>query len=111
MMSEYNVPSEKLYQANDSRYEKMKYNRTGKSGLLLPAISLGLWHNFGFTDNFENSRNILKCAFDTGIISEEMAVKVNTHPANYEKQLLVDPNFYIGQLGELTEEFDTLIQQ
>lgn len=50
-------------------------------------------------------------AFDTGIISEEMAVKVNTHPANYDKQLLVDPNFYIGQLGELTEEFDTLIQQ
>ena len=50
-------------------------------------------------------------AFGTGIISEEMAVKVNTHPTNYEKQLLVDPNFYIGQLGELTEEFDTLIQQ
>lgn len=50
-------------------------------------------------------------AFDTGIISEEMALKVNTHPANYDKQLLVDPNFYIGQLGELTEQFDTLIQQ
>ena len=73
MMSEYNVPSEKLYQANDSRYEKMKYNRTGKSGLLLPAISLGLWHNFGFTDNFENSRNILKCAFDTGITHFDLA--------------------------------------
>lgn len=50
-------------------------------------------------------------AFDTGIISEDMAVKVNTHPSNYDKQLLVDPAFYIGQLGELTEEFDTLIQQ
>ena len=50
-------------------------------------------------------------AFGTGIISDEMAVKVNTHPSNYGKQLLVDPNFYIGQLGELTEEFDTLIQQ
>ncbi len=50
-------------------------------------------------------------AFDTGIIYGEMAVKVNTHPDNYGKQLLVDPNFYIGQLGELTEEFDTLIQQ
>lgn len=50
-------------------------------------------------------------AFDTGIISEEMATKVNTHPSNYDKQLLVDPAFYIGQLGELTEEFDTLIQQ
>lgn len=50
-------------------------------------------------------------AFDTGIIPEETAIKVNTHPSNYGKQLLVDPNFYIGQLGELTEEFDTLIQQ
>jgi len=50
-------------------------------------------------------------AFDTGIITQDMAVKVNTHPENYGKQLLVDPNFYIGQLGELTEQFDTLIQQ
>ncbi len=50
-------------------------------------------------------------AFDTGIISKEMAVKVNTHPSNYNKQLLVDPNFYIGQLGDLTEKFDTLTQQ
>jgi putative spermidine/putrescine transport system substrate-binding protein len=50
-------------------------------------------------------------AFDTGIIPKEAAIKINTHPSNYDKQLLVDPNFYIGQLGELTEEFDTLIQQ
>ncbi len=50
-------------------------------------------------------------AFDTGIISEEEALNVNTHPTNYDKQLLVDPNFYIGRLGELTEQFDTLIQQ
>lgn len=50
-------------------------------------------------------------AFDTGIISGEQALLVNTHPSNYDKQLLVDANFYIGQLGELTEEFDTLIQQ
>ena len=50
-------------------------------------------------------------AFDTGIIPEETAIKINTYPSNYGKQLLVDPNFYIGQLGELTEEFDTLIQQ
>lgn len=72
-MSEFNVPSEKIYQPSDNRYEHMKYNRTGKSGLLLPAISLGLWHNFGFTDNFENSRNILKCAFDNGITHYDLA--------------------------------------
>ena len=50
-------------------------------------------------------------AFDTGIISDEQALLVNTHPSNYDKQLLVDPAFYIVQLGEFTEEFDTLIQQ
>ncbi len=72
-MSDFNVPNEKLYQANEKRYTKMKYSRTGKSGLLLPAISLGLWHNFGFTDNFENSRDILKCAFDNGITHFDLA--------------------------------------
>jgi putative spermidine/putrescine transport system substrate-binding protein len=50
-------------------------------------------------------------AFDTGIIDEESALNINTHPSNYDSQLLVDPNFYIGRLGELTERFDTLIQQ
>lgn len=50
-------------------------------------------------------------AFDTGIIDAASALNVNTHPSNYDKQLLVDPNFYIGRLGELTERFDTLIQQ
>ncbi len=50
-------------------------------------------------------------AFDTGIIPEETAIKINTYPSNSDKQLLVDPSFYVGQFGELTEEFDTLIQQ
>jgi putative spermidine/putrescine transport system substrate-binding protein len=50
-------------------------------------------------------------AFDVGVLSEDEALNVNTHPANYDKQLLVDPDFYIGRLGELTERFDTLIQQ
>ena len=50
-------------------------------------------------------------AFDTGIIDEALALNINTHPANYDSQLIVDPNFYIGRLGELTERFDTLIQQ
>lgn len=50
-------------------------------------------------------------AFDAGILSKDEAGAVNTHPNNYSKQLLVDPNFYIGQLDVLTERFDTLIQQ
>ena len=50
-----------------------------------------------------------KYAFDAGVLSIEQAKNVNTHPDNYDKQLLVDPNFYIGQLDILTERFDTLI--
>ncbi|MBP8793004.1 MAG: L-glyceraldehyde 3-phosphate reductase [Lutibacter sp.] len=73
MNTNFNVPSELSYTANEQRYTNMVYRRTGKSGLLLPAISLGLWHNFGFTDNFENSRNILKCAFDNGITHFDLA--------------------------------------
>jgi L-glyceraldehyde 3-phosphate reductase len=51
----------------------MKYRRTGKSGVLLPEISIGLWHNFGFKDSFENAAEILKCAFDNGITHFDLA--------------------------------------
>ena len=51
----------------------MKYNRCGNSGLLLPALSLGLWHNFGHIDNLENARNILRVAFDNGITHFDLA--------------------------------------
>ncbi len=61
------------YQAKETRYDKMNYRRCGKSGLLLPEISLGLWHNFGFTNDFENARNLLKCAFDNGITHFDLA--------------------------------------
>lgn len=61
------------YSADNARYNTMKYNRCGKSGLLLPAISLGLWHNFGFADNFNNSREIIRSAFDKGITHFDLA--------------------------------------
>lgn len=61
------------YQALDHRYEKMKYNRSGRSGLLLPAVSIGLWHNFGGVDTFENGRDILRKAFDLGITHFDLA--------------------------------------
>ncbi len=61
------------YIADEKRYEKMKYNRCGNSGLKLPAISLGLWHNFGDVDKFENSRAIIKRAFDLGITHFDLA--------------------------------------
>ena len=60
-------------QFSTSRYDKMKYNRCGKSGVLLPLISLGLWHNFGFVDDFQNAKNIVKCAFDLGITHFDLA--------------------------------------
>lgn len=62
-----------VYQAAQSRYDKMKYNRTGNSGLLLPAISLGLWHNFGGVDTYENGRAMVRRAFDLGITHFDLA--------------------------------------
>ena len=61
------------YLPAENRYETMKYNRCGKSGLLLPAISLGLWHNFGGVDTFENGRAIVRRAFDLGITHFDLA--------------------------------------
>ena len=61
------------YLANEARYERMTYRRCGKSGLKLPEISLGLWHNFGGVDVFENYRTILQEAFDNGITHFDLA--------------------------------------
>ncbi|MDW2877800.1 MULTISPECIES: L-glyceraldehyde 3-phosphate reductase [Bacillaceae] len=62
-----------VYLAGEKRYETMKYNRSGRSGLRLPAISLGLWHNFGGTDTYENGREMLRTAFDLGITHFDLA--------------------------------------
>jgi L-glyceraldehyde 3-phosphate reductase len=61
------------YTANQKRYEAMTYNRCGKSGLKLPKISLGLWHNFGSVDDFENARKMLLRSFDLGITHFDLA--------------------------------------
>lgn len=61
------------YISSESRYDHMKYNRCGRSGLKLPAISLGLWHNFGGVDMLENSRGMLRRAFDLGITHFDLA--------------------------------------
>ncbi len=61
------------YLANDKRYNTMTYNRCGRSGLKLPAVSLGLWHNFGGVDVFENGRAILRHAFNKGITHFDLA--------------------------------------
>jgi L-glyceraldehyde 3-phosphate reductase len=61
------------YHAHDDRYQGMRYNRAGRSGLKLPAISLGLWHNFGGVDVFENARALLFRALDLGITHFDLA--------------------------------------
>ena len=61
------------YVAAENRYNGMRYNRTGRSGLLLPAISLGLWHNFGHDRQLETSRSILRRAFDLGVTHFDLA--------------------------------------
>lgn len=73
------------YIATENRYEKMNYRRTGNSGLLLPEISLGLWHNFGNDDQFKNSRKLLKCAFDNGITHFDLANNYGPPPGSAEK--------------------------
>lgn len=62
-----------MYLANENRYNNMSYRQVGKSGLKLPAISLGLWHNFGDVDSLENQRAILRTAFDNGITHFDLA--------------------------------------
>ncbi|SFS47970.1 L-glyceraldehyde 3-phosphate reductase [Paenibacillus sp. BC26] len=62
-----------VYAANQERYATMKYNRCGRTGLKLPAISLGLWHNFGGVDKYENGRAMLHRAFDLGITHFDLA--------------------------------------
>jgi L-glyceraldehyde 3-phosphate reductase len=62
-----------MYTANENRYDKMQYNRCGNSGLKLPAVSLGLWHNFGDTGNFENMKQMCFTAFDNGITHFDLA--------------------------------------
>lgn len=70
-----------MYTAKDNRYEKMVYNRCGESGLKVSAVSLGLWQNFGYKDNFENMENMCHTAFDLGITHFDLANNYG-HPHN-----------------------------
>lgn len=73
------------YQPSDNRYSGMTYNRCGRSGLLLPAISLGLWHNFGGVDPLENQRAMLRRAFDLGITHFDLANNYGPPPGSAEE--------------------------
>jgi len=67
------------------RYDSMQYRRTGRSGLLLPAVSLGLWHNFGGVDTLENARNMIFRAFDLGITHFDLANNYGPPPGSAEE--------------------------
>ena len=62
-----------MYTAKETRYEKMQYNRCGKSGLKLPLVSMGLWHNFGSNADFDSMKNMCTAAFDAGITHFDLA--------------------------------------
>ena len=74
-----------MYQADEKRYEEMKYNRCGVSGLLLPAVSLGLWHNFGSNGNFDNMQDMCHTAFDHGITHFDLANNYGPVPGSAEE--------------------------
>lgn len=67
------------------RYQQMRYRRSGRSGLKLPEISLGLWHNFGDVDRYENSRAVLRLAFDRGITHFDLANNYGPPPGSAEE--------------------------
>ncbi len=74
-----------MYTADSSRYASMKYNRCGNSGLLLPAVSLGLWHNFGTNGNFDVMQDMCRTAFDHGITHFDLANNYGPVPGAAEE--------------------------
>ena len=75
------------YTANEKRYDTMQYNRLGKSGLLLPMLSLGFWHNFGTRDNYENMKQMCFTAFDHGITHFDLANNYGPEYGSAEQNL------------------------
>ncbi|MEM1136294.1 MAG: L-glyceraldehyde 3-phosphate reductase [Bacteroidota bacterium] len=73
------------YKASESRYEEIPYNRCGRSGLMLPAVSLGLWHNFGGVDSYENGRAMALRAFDLGVTHFDLANNYGPPPGSAEE--------------------------
>ena len=74
-----------MYTASKERYSSMEYKRCGNSGLMLPKVSLGLWHNFGDTSSFENMKNLCLTAFDNGITQFDLANNYGPEPGSAEK--------------------------
>ena len=84
-----------MYQAKETRYDEMQYNRCGNSGLKLPEVSLGFWHNFGDTGIYENMRQMVFTAFDHGITHFDLANNYGPESGSAERNLgkLLKENF------------------
>src|SRR5215203_5401788 len=74
-----------MYLPAEDRYQSMLYNRSGRSGLKLPAVSLGLWHNFGGVDVYETGRAIVRRAFDRGVTHFDLANNYGPPPGSAEE--------------------------
>ena len=76
-----------MYNADENRYDTMIYNRCGASGIKLPAVSLGFWHNFGDTARYDNMKEMCFTAFDNGITHFDLANNYGPEPGSAEKNL------------------------
>ena len=74
-----------MYTPNDKRYDEMEYRNCGKSGLKIPVVALGLWHNFGGIDTFENARDMIRYSFDNGITHFDLANNYGPPPGSAEE--------------------------
>ena len=74
-----------MYQATETRYQSMPYHKCGNSGLKLPAVSFGLWHNFGDNASYETMRQLCFTAFDNGITHFDLANNYGPEPGSAEK--------------------------
>ena len=91
-----------MYQANENRYGRMIYHRSGRAGLKLPALSLGLWHNFGDGSNYGNMKDIVLTSFDFGITHFDLANNygppAGSAEENFGKMLATDLKPYRDEL-------------
>lgn len=91
-----------MYNANENRYDKMIYNRSGRTGLKLPAMSLGMWHNFGSGSNYDNMKDIVLTSFDLGITHFDLANNygpvAGSAEENFGKMLATDLKPYRDEI-------------
>ena len=112
------------YQPAAGRYERMPYKYCGKSGLQLPLISLGLWHNFGSVDNFDVATDMIKYAFDHGVTHFDLANNYGPLPGSaeinfgrilrenfqgYRDEMIISSKVSVGQGWSISTSFIAIV--